>query len=200
MKTLPPPLAITMGDPAGVGPELCLQLADLANEVLVYGHREILERCAAQLGVPVPDSLQTVDFDFPVPDFTPGQVDKNTGHAAYHYLNQAIDDAISGKVSGLVTCPISKSALFQAGYAYPGHTEILVKKTGVTEHAMMLSSDEITCSLVTTHIGLKEVPLALEQGGVERIVEVGLLTAAVMKKLRGRPPALGFLGLNPHAP
>jgi len=193
------PLAITMGDPAGVGPELCLQLSSSVDEVIVYGHREVLESCAKVLEVAVPNGLKIIEPATPAPVFKAGEVSGETGRAAYDYLIAAIRAAQKGEVSGIVTCPLNKAALFQAGLKYPGHTEILVEEAGTDQHAMMLSSEEITCSLVTTHIGLKEVPAALDQGGVARIVEVSHLTVEAMRKLRGKTPRIGILGLNPHA-
>lgn len=192
-------LAVTMGDPAGVGPELCLELGRYVDEVVLFGHREILEKAASAVGKKVPQDLVIIEPDLPAPDFEPGTVSAATGRAAYEYLMGGIHAALSGELAGVVTCPINKAALNAAGLNYPGHTEILVEAAQAPRHAMMLTSEEITCSLVTTHIGLRQVASALEGGGVERIVEVIRLTAEAMRRLRGRTPRLGILGLNPHA-
>lgn len=196
MKTL----AITMGDPAGVGPELCLRLcqAPPTDEVSyrIYGNRTVLERVGAALSL----SLQHVTIiDHPiqaVEQIVPGQVQANCGEAAYDFLTSAIDDALTGQVDGIVTCPLNKAALEAAGIDFPGHTEILVERTQAPQHAMMLSGSELSCALVTTHIGIAQVPQAIT---TERIIEVAQLSAAVMQRRHQRPAKIAILGLNPHA-
>ncbi len=196
MKTL----AITMGDPAGVGPELCLRLCAEAqrNELQyhIYGNRVILERVGAQLNL----SLENVTIiDHPIDNvaqLVPGKVQANCGQAAYNFLISAIDDAMAGKVDGIVTCPLNKAALEAAGIHYPGHTEILVERTATQKHAMMLSGSELSCALVTTHIGIADVPSSITK---ERIEEVARLSAEVMSKRHKRPAKIAVLGLNPHA-
>ena len=193
-------LALTMGDPAGVGPELCLKVAELYRErdveLVIYGNLRILERVAKQLGlVTEPFSIK----DHPVEnvaEISPGKVQANCGQAAYDFLLSAISDCTAGKIDGIVTCPLNKAALEAAGVGYPGHTEILVEETNTSTHAMMLAGGDLSCSLVTTHIGLSAVPNSLT---VERIIEVTQLTAQLVKKKLGKPPKLAILGLNPHA-
>jgi 4-hydroxythreonine-4-phosphate dehydrogenase len=107
-----------------------------------------------------------------------------------------VEDALAGHVAAVCTAPIHKQAWHAAGVAYPGHTELLADLTGCSSPYMMLTSDLITCSLVTGHIGWKQVPLHLS---TERIVEVIRLTAASMRRLRGREVRLVVCGLNPHA-
>ncbi len=197
---MPTTLAITMGDPAGVGPELCLRLGQqqVTPDVhyQIYGNRAHLERIAQQLALPI-EGLTIVDQPLEHPEqVQPGQVQPACGRAAYTALTAAIDDALSGKVDGIVTCPINKAALEAAGISYPGHTEILVERTRTQNHAMMLSGSELSCALVTTHIGLADVPGTLT---TERIVEVSQLAADVMQQRHNRPAKLAILGLNPHA-
>ena len=189
-----------MGDPAGVGPELCLKVCQEAKrdgvEYLIYGNREILARVGRELGLSL-EGVEVVDHAVPaVSEIRPGGVQANCGQAAYDFLSSAIDDAISGKVDAVVTCPLNKAALEVAGIDFPGHTEILVERTGANHHAMMLSGSELSCSLVTTHIGLAEVAQVLT---TERILEVARLSAEVMERRHGRLTRLAILGLNPHA-
>jgi 4-hydroxythreonine-4-phosphate dehydrogenase len=187
-----------MGDPAGVGPELCLRLftADapaFEADLTIFGSDQVLNDVSLATGIPVGGDL----YDFgPVDDLVPGHVSARTGAASHRYLTNAIDATLTGHFDGIVTGPISKEALALAGIAHAGHTEILVERTGADRHAMMLTAPDITCSLVTTHCALAEVAGLLT---TDRILEVIELTAETMRQLRGRPPRLTILGLNPHA-
>ncbi|MCU0981362.1 MAG: 4-hydroxythreonine-4-phosphate dehydrogenase PdxA [Pirellulaceae bacterium] len=213
-----PRIAVTMGDPAGVGPELCLRLlqdAAVARQAtpLVFGDAGVLRRVAQQCGLPEPSlvvepswwrqngrelrqgavlDLQAIAAD----ELRPGRVDAATGQASYRYVEAAISAALSGMVAAVATGPIHKEALHAAGIPYPGHTEIFAAQTGAARSCMMLTSSQITCSLVTTHIGYRDVPGQLS---VERILEVIELTAEAMQRIRGKPARLTVCGLNPHA-
>lgn len=203
-----------MGDPAGVGPEICLDL--LANAVvaeccvpIVFGDREVLERCAEVTGKPAPSRYVSLDefadCDEPavlelqcitMDDFEPGTVNPATGKAGYECIIRAIDLALAGHVQGVATAPINKEALRSAGILHPGHTEIFAERTEAERACMMLTSEILTCSFVTVHVGYHEVPGLLS---VERIVEVIDLTRDAMRRIRGRDPKLIVCGLNPHA-
>lgn len=197
-----PRIAITMGDPAGVGPELCLHA--LANaelraicEPVVIGDAVVLRRVAEVCGLQFAESsvidLQAIALNA----FQPGQPNAATGRASFLYIERAIAAALSGVVAGVATCPISKEAQHLAGYTqYPGHTEIFAEKMNAHHACMMLTAPEITCSLVTVHVGLHEVPSLLSTA---RILEVIELTADAMRKIRGHEPRLAVCGLNPHA-
>ncbi len=213
-----PLIAITMGDPAGVGPEVCLQL--LANEAVrafatpvVFGDARLLARCARQTGLPAPrrivseiewaDICATLDepavldlFGFDAADFTPGVVSARTGAAAYRYVERSIEAALAGQVAGVATAPLNKEALHAAGIRFPGHTEIFAEKTGAARACMFQFSDEVRASFVTVHCGYAEVPALLTK---ERILDVIELTAEAMRRIRGTNPKLAVLGLNPHA-
>ena len=196
-----PRIAITMGDPAGVGPELCLRLlADgRVREFcvpIVFGDARILDRVAKQLGWSLPSGevidLKAIDAD----SFEPGRVSAACGAAAYRYFTFAIDEALAGRVDAIATAPINKESLHAAGFPFPGHTEILATRTNAERSCMMLTSPEITCSLVTVHVGYREVPALLT---TERILDTIELTAAAMERIRGKKPRLLVCGLNPHA-
>jgi 4-hydroxythreonine-4-phosphate dehydrogenase len=207
-----PRIAVTMGDPAGVGPELALRLlqnAEIAAELtpIVFGDAGVLARVARHLGwdfnSPVVDRLEDVAgpcvLDLrvvPAEDVVPCQAAANTGHAAFVYLERAIAAGLAGQVDGICTGPLNKAALHAAGHHYPGHTEILAERMQTDRWCMMLTSPEITCSFVTAHVGYFEVPQLLT---TERISEVIDFTVAAMRRLRGREPRLICCGLNPHA-
>jgi 4-hydroxythreonine-4-phosphate dehydrogenase len=197
-----PLIAITMGDPAGVGPEVCLQL--LANaevrafaKPLIFGDLAILRRCAEKTGLPLPEPSLVRDLTlFDDTDFEPGVVSARTGAAGYGYVLASIEAALAGEIDGVATAPLNKEALRAAGVLYPGHTEIFADKTGAKRSCMFQYSDEVRASFVTVHCGYHEVPALLT---VERILDVIELTADAMRRIRGTRPHLAVLGLNPHA-
>ena len=210
-------VAITMGDPAGVGPEICLQaLGDpgICSDCIpvVFGDADVLQRCADALGVdatyPVvssDDPAALTDVEEPsiynVPslthsEFSPGHVSADTGRASFAYINQAIDAALASRVSAVVTGPINKAALALADIPYPGHTEIFAERAASDRWCMMQYSEEITCTFVTTHVGYGEVSDLLTEA---RILEVIGLSAENLERIRGRKPKVVVCGLNPHA-
>ena len=210
-----PKIAITMGDPAGVGPEICLQAIRqptvLSNCVpIIFGDAGILRDVAELLDLGFPDTVLStdewlaspaivsptiVDFDVRLQNFSPGRVSKQTGAASFQFVESAIDAAQAKRVEALVTAPINKEALNAAGISYPGHTEILAAKSNSDRICMMLTSQELTCSLVTTHVGYDEVPGLLT---IERIVDVIELSCDAIRRMQNRAPRLTVCGLNPH--
>jgi 4-hydroxythreonine-4-phosphate dehydrogenase len=213
-----PRIAVTMGDPAGVGPEICLQLlakpdAASACTPIIFGDAALLARCARQTGLRAPKRIlsqfdwweQLDELDEPAvldlaafqsEGFEPGQVSSATGAAAYRYIETAIEAALENRVDAVSTCPINKEALKAAGFDYPGHTEIFAGKTQATRSCMMQYSDEITCTFATVHCGYAEVPTSLT---TERILDVIELTHEALKGIRKRTPRIVVCGLNPHA-
>ena len=199
-----PRVAITMGDPAGVGPELCLRL--LRDErvlamctPIVFGDVGVLRRVANHLGWPNPDPTSVRDLtavDGGCDAIVPGRVSAVCGKAAYTYVISAIVEALAGRVDAICTGPLHKEALHAAGVPFPGHTEILASHTNTPRHCMMLTSEAITCSLVTVHVGYREVPALLT---VQSILDTIELTAEATRRIRGRAPRLLVCGLNPHA-
>src|SRR5262245_41122727 len=197
-----PRVAITMGDPAGVGPELCLRL--LRDErvwavcaPVVFGSLGVLNRVARLHGWPPPDSAHVRDLSaIDAESLEPGKVSAACGRAAYRYVTFAIDEALAGRVDAIATGPLHKEALHVAGIPFPGHTEILADRTGVERASMMLTSDAITCSLVPVHVGYRDVSDLLTRELVRETIE---RTATAMQRLRGRKPRLAVCGLNPHA-
>jgi 4-hydroxythreonine-4-phosphate dehydrogenase len=213
-----PLIAITMGDPAGIGPEICLQLlpnhevCEFATPV-IFGDARLLARCARQTGLPAPkriiseiewiDRCSTLDepavldlFGFDAEDFAPGIISAKTGAAGYRYVEKSIEAALAQQVAAVATAPLNKEALRAAGIMYPGHTEIFADKTGAKRSCMFQYSDEVRASFVTVHVGYHEVPGLITQ---ERILDVIELTAEAMQRIRGTKPKIAVLGLNPHA-
>jgi 4-hydroxythreonine-4-phosphate dehydrogenase len=165
-----PIIAVTMGDPAGVGPEICLKL--LANEAVrelatpvVFGDARLLARCARQTGLPAPkrivseiewaEKCATLDepavldvFGFDAADFTPGVVSARTGAAGYRYVEKSIEAAQARQVAAVATAPLNKEALHAAGITYPGHTEMFAEKMAAERSCMTFFSEEMICSLV----------------------------------------------------
>jgi 4-hydroxythreonine-4-phosphate dehydrogenase len=210
-----PRIAITMGDPAGVGPELCLKLLNEPSitqicTLLVFGDAAVLAACAGKLGLPLAtkiisanDTLAVVNepsiIDFKaiaLDQFTPGAINAATGAASYLYINRAIDAALAGDVDAVTTLPINKEALSLAGINFPGHTEIFASRTSAERSCMMQYSEEITCTFVTTHVGYHEVTKFMTRA---RILDVIRLTNDALLSIRGRQPKLLVCGLNPHA-
>lgn len=211
--SMKPRIAVTMGDPAGIGPEICLHLLndpEINQECIpiVFGDASILKRVSEMSGIPFSTSvvrdlegeidsarvlnLQVVSAE----GICAGQVDERCGEAAYQYVIAAIDAGLAGKVSAVATAPLNKEALHAAGHLYPGHTEIFAERMKAERSCMMQYSEEVTCSFVTVHVGYHEVPSLLHP---DRIVDVIELTRNALLRIRGREPRLLVCGLNPHA-
>lgn len=210
-----PVVALTMGDPAGIGPELCLAMLsdpvvlDACTPVL-FGDAALLTEVsrAARLShshpvVPYTQWTDPGNRPAMIVDvaclsgrrITPGRLSADSGAAAHHCIVAAVTEAVAHRVNAIVTAPISKEAFHLAGVPHPGHTELLAELTGTKQYCMMLASETITTSLVTTHTALSNVPALLTP---ERIVTVIRLTADAMRVMRGREPRLVVCGLNPH--
>lgn len=219
-----PRVALTMGDVAGIGPEVIVRacadprLYDWCRPVVV-GHPEVLRRAAHAIDVPL-DVVETSDLaDGPTGpdavscwnpttdeavDVPPGQVDARAGQAAYEYLLAAARGALSGTVDAITTAPLNKEALHRAGLDYPGHTEILADVCGVSEFAMMLylpAGSEVAsaCGLavvhVTLHTSVRSVPgLLSSQAVLEKIA----LAARFMADVDCQQPRVAVCALNPH--
>ena len=190
------PLVITQGDPSGVGPELCLKV--LANppceNLKVIACREHLAKTAGLLNLPFSDThLIDLPLTHPV---TFGEISATAGAHSFACLEAAVEGALAGTYSGVVTNAIHKEAWHLAGITHPAHTEYLVEKTATPYHTMMLTSDEITCALVTTHVPLQDISGLLNK---KRMLEVIDLTHQAMSAIHNRPARLAMPGLNPHA-
>ncbi len=192
-------IGITLGDPAGIGPEVAAWAIAHASDALrrqlvVFGDGDVLARGARAIGV-------TVDVPCegePAPGVVAGVPGAAAGAAQVAWLEAAIAAARAGRVSALVTAPISKTWARRAGFGFPGHTELLASRLGAERVAMTFIGPRLNVALVTVHEPLAAVAGLLT---VDRIVGVGELLAACLRRDLGRaaPVRLGVVGLNPHA-
>ena len=207
-----PKIAVTMGDPAGVGPEVCLRL--LQDEAtarlctpIVFGSAAVLEHAAVQCCLAKPGKIVAglSEADSPcvldvgaigLDDFTTGAANAATGRAAFTYIEDAINAALSGQIAAVTTAPINKVALHAADIPFPGHTEIFAAKTHAPRYCMLQYSSEVRAVFVTTHVGYAEVPGLLTKAAILDTIELG---AQAMRRIRGGDPRIVVLGLNPHA-
>ena len=215
-KVFRPVLGITMGDPAGVGPETVIRalekpsLFDLCRPMAV-GDPGIFSRAAKVLHSPLQiHPVHTVDECLFVPgvldvyalpsinpkDFVPGQESAACGEAAFQAVTTVIRLAMDRKIDATVTAPINKAALHLAGHRYSGHTEIYADKTGSRHYTMLLVHGNLRVVHVSTHVSLRE---ACERCTRERVLEVIHLAQKACRQMGIPQPRIGVAGLNPHA-
>ena len=209
------PIAITMGDAAGIGPEIIVKLfaQGLPHPTIVYGDAGVLQTTAKRLAlhdaVKVrtlagigqaghnPQVLQVVNRWQALPaGLEPGVLSAAAGRGAYEYLCQAIDDALKGEVRAVVTAPLNKQAMHAAGLDFPGHTEILAQRTGTQRVAMMLANEQLRVILATIHVALADVPSLITpetELATIRLAHQACVQAGVPQ------PRIAVAGLNPHA-
>jgi 4-hydroxythreonine-4-phosphate dehydrogenase len=210
-----PVIAVTMGDGAGVGPEvtvgaLLAEDAYRACRPVVIGDVYRLTLGAKALGAAAdiveiqnvadavfePGRINVIDPKLLSHDLPWGQESAEAGNAAYHYIRIACELGMSGQVQGICTAPLNKAALHQAGHIYPGHTELLAHFMGIEEVSMMLSTPKVKVIHVTTHIGLIDAVNKIEPGLVERTVRRGY---SAMQRAGIADPKIGVCAINPHA-
>jgi len=194
----PAPLAITMGDACGIGPEIvikaCADPASASTPLIVYGDPAVLSREAARLGLPLPARIEACSA-LPV-DLPQGCIDARAGLAAYEAVVKASRDALAGRVRAVVTAPLHKEALHAAGIRHPGHTEILADVAGVPDVRMMLVNDELRTLLVTIHVALRE---AIERITLPAVLDTIRIGHEGLKRMGIAAPRIAVAGLNPHA-
>lgn len=185
-------LAITMGDPNGIGPEIVARYLKEtpAEDILVVGNEKALRSFYPQLNSPVVDPVGELL------EHSKGRPLAANGRASFLYVQKAIEMALAGQVKGLVTAPINKEALHLAGYQFDGHTEILANAAGVKKFGMMFWSPAFNVILTTIHKPLRMVPDLITKEQFKNTLELALLG---MNQLGVGQPALGVCGLNPHA-
>jgi 4-hydroxythreonine-4-phosphate dehydrogenase len=210
-----PTIAITMGDPAGIGPEVIMkalakpETREICN-ALVIGDANRLRKAGKIVGERLEidalrdaedanfasSAVQCLDLNL-VPDDLPfGRMSATAGEAAYRFIERAVQVVQAGSAQAICTAPLSKEALHAAGHKYPGHTELLAYLTGTREVSMMLVSSKLRVIHVTTHIGLLDAIDKIEPGLVERVITRGheVLVRAGLPK-----PKIGVCAINPHA-
>lgn len=210
-----PILGITIGDPGGVGPEVC---AKALNESEIYsicrpllvGDAGIMANavsfCNLNLKINVcgkpadgsytPGTLDILDLDnLPLSQLQHKTVTAAQGKASFEYIDRAITLALENKIDGTVTAPINKAAINAGGFHYAGHTEIYGDKTETTDFAMMLADNNFRVTHVSTHVSLRQ---ACDRVKKERVLKVIQLTDLTLKKLNIENPRIAVAGLNPH--
>ncbi|MGB0909523.1 MAG: 4-hydroxythreonine-4-phosphate dehydrogenase PdxA [Nitrospirales bacterium] len=220
-KSVRPYLAITMGDPAGIGPEVILKaLAHpsiwKACRPLVIGSHHTMTRAADSLGIPMTISsvaghhasegqtsfrrghLPLIDpFERPIRSFRKGHPSAVAGEASVQCIQKAVQLAQMSCVQGIVTAPINKKAIHLAGHPYPGHTEMLAALTRTKKFGMMILGGPLKILFVTTHVAIRDLPQSIT---IKNVLESIRLADSGLRKLFHIPrPRIGVAGLNPHA-
>lgn len=208
-----PRIALTTGEPAGIGPDICLAIASRpwAAEIVAIGDPEMLRQRAQQLNLSVtlqpvqhrvapcvhqPGTLKVLPVELAQP-CQAGQLNPDNAPYVVTTLNTAVDGCVQGQFSAMVTAPVQKSVINDAGIAFSGHTELLAERTGTQRVVMMLASEDMRVALATTHLPLREVPDAITPALLTETLRI------VHRDLQSRfgigKPRIAVLGLNPHA-
>lgn len=210
-----PRIGITMGDAAGVGPEIIVKMLDHPKiyqqcRPLVVGDARRLEQAAKIVGSTLTvhrietvdqalfthGTIDCIDLNL-IPDDMPfGKLSAVAGDAAYQYIYRAVELAKADKIDAICTAPLNKEALHAGGHKFPGHTEMLAKLTGIEEVSMMLVAPQLRVIHVTTHIGIIDAIRKIEPGLVQRTIERG---HATLVKAGIANPKIAVCGINPHA-
>ena len=194
-----PRLAVTIGDPAGIGPEIVLKA--LASPLIpdaawsVYGPADALAACGRRLGLRWPLPVAVVDTGSAV-GVEPGRSSAVAGRAAAEAVLAAARDAMAGTVDGIVTAPLNKESLAAAGYPWPGHTEMLAEAARVPDVAMMFVGGALRVALVTIHRSLRSVPDAVTAAEIRRVARLVHRELPALGAPSGR---IALCALNPHA-
>jgi 4-hydroxythreonine-4-phosphate dehydrogenase len=206
-----PRLAVTAGEPAGIGPELLIRLAStsLAASLVAITDRHLLERAAARCGVAIelidddgsaqterrPGSLRLRHTPLAV-DEAPGRPDPRNARHVLDTLTEAADGCVAGRYDAVVTAPLQKSSINDAGIRFSGHTEFFAERARA-DVVMMLASPELRVALATTHLPLAAVPAAITQASLTRTLRI--VHAELRAKFGIAQPRIAVLGINPHA-
>jgi len=205
-------IALTSGEPAGIGPELCLAAAraQLPVELVCLADRTLLAERAAQLGWPInlrdydpntrqpsqPNTLTVLHIPLAAPSKA-GQLDKRNARYVLDLLDRAIKGTVSGEFAAIVTAPVHKGVINDGGVPFTGHTEYLAEHTGGSLPVMMLAAPGMRVALATTHLPLKDVSAALT---IESLLKTATIINDDLRKWWGiTAPRIAVCGLNPHA-
>ena len=206
-----PRLAITAGEPAGIGPELLIRLAatSLAANFVAVTDRDLLRRAAARCGLAIelidddgietterrPGQLRVHHIPLGAPE-VPGQPDPRNAQHVLATLTEAADGCMAGRYAAVVTAPLQKSSINDAGIRFSGHTEFFAERANA-DVVMMLASPELRVALATTHLPLSAVPAAVTRNALERVLRI--VHRELIDKFGLVQPRIAVLGLNPHA-
>ncbi|WP_266159037.1 4-hydroxythreonine-4-phosphate dehydrogenase PdxA [Dyella silvatica] len=206
-----PRLAVTAGEPAGIGPELLIRLAatSLAANFVAVTDRALLQRAAVRCGLPLelidddgtavyqrrPGSLRLRHVPLAIEE-TPGRPDPRNAHHVLATLTEAADGCMAGRYDAIVTAPLQKSSINEAGIRFSGHTEFFAERARA-DVVMMLASPELRVALVTTHLPLSAVSAAITRETLTRTLRI--VQAELVVKFKLAKPRIAVLGINPHA-
>ncbi|MDO9449749.1 MAG: 4-hydroxythreonine-4-phosphate dehydrogenase PdxA, partial [Rugosibacter sp.] len=191
------PIVVTSGEPAGIGPELCLQLAVRSWPVplVVLGDRDLLASRARMLGLDI-GALEILHLPLAASAIA-GQPNVANARYVLQLLDRALAGCIAGEFSAMVTAPVHKGIINDAGIAFTGHTEYLAEHTGTPRVVMLLAGAGLRVALATTHLALKDVPAAITQASLESTLRI--LHKDLQSKFGIAQPRILVAGLNPHA-
>jgi len=208
-------VAVSLGDPGGIGPEVTLKsLAQLGDDIetVLVGSSDVLVKHAVRLGyhdksfrTVTGGPLSLVEDEHVVLDVTGGEevgwafgaATPGGGRVSMQAVERAVDLCLSGRVDAMVTAPISKAAIRQAGYDEPGHTEFIAKRTDAGPHAMMMVAGGLRVALVTGHMPIAQVAESVTKSAVTE--RIGILAESLQRDFGIDAPRIAVLGLNPHA-
>lgn len=219
MSGFKPVVGITMGDAAGIGPEIIVKALTRRDvhewcRPVVFGERKVIERAIRLLGgtanVEVigdaaaaaaaagsePGTIRLVDVGCPAEPPAFGRLSAEAGEGAYRCVKEAAAWALAGRIGAICTAPLNKEALHLAGHRYPGHTELLAELTGAADYAMMLAAPKLRVIHVTTHVGLLD---AIERITPDRVLRVIRMAHDLLRKGGTANPRIAVCGINPHA-
>jgi 4-hydroxythreonine-4-phosphate dehydrogenase len=205
-----PTIAVTSGEPAGVGPELCLKLAarDFGARLVILADRELLHERARQTGIelqlsdydaarrPIAGALEVLHVPLAAPSIA-GQADPANAAYVLSLVDRALEGCLRGEFGAMVTAPVHKAAINLGGIPFSGHTEYLAAKTGTARVVMLLVGGGLRVALATTHLPLAAVPAALDRENLELTLRI--LHRELMGKFGISAPRILVAGLNPHA-
>jgi 4-hydroxythreonine-4-phosphate dehydrogenase len=200
-------VALTAGEPAGIGPDLCAMFARerFAGPLVIVGDRDVIAKRAAMRGLPfdVPDyargkaapvSMLHIPVATPV---EPGRLDARNGRHVVCLLDRALEGCMAGEFAAMCTAPVQKSTINESGLPFTGHTEYLAERTNTPQVVMLLAGAGLRVALVTTHLALADVPRAITRERVTAVLRV--LDHDLRERFRIPNPRILVAGLNPHA-
>jgi 4-phospho-D-threonate 3-dehydrogenase / 4-phospho-D-erythronate 3-dehydrogenase len=193
-------IGITMGDPAGVGPEICVKaLAEMSGgdraRTRIYGNLPTLEAARSALGIELDLTGHVMDLPVEGAPLPWGRLSPVAGDAAFRFIEAAVRDAEAGRIGCIVTAPINKEALNAAGHHYDGHTGMLRSLTGSKAAYMLLASERLKVIHVSTHVSLRD---AIERATTERVLATIRAGNAHLKRIGIGAPRIAVAGINPH--
>lgn len=192
------PIAVTAGEPAGIGPDVCLALAhtELCADIVVIADPAVLRARAAVLGIDFPEHLQVLPISYPEPDVC-GTPSIANAAALLESLRMAVNGCQQGQFAAMVTAPLQKSIINAGGIPFTGHTEFLAALCNTPKPVMLLVAGDLRVALASTHLPLRDVPDYLTQDGIREVLKI--LHADLRTRFGIENPEIIVCGLNPHA-